>query len=144
MPRISWPPLVHAMQSDVSTAGADQDRGRTVEELERELAEAIEQQAATSEILRIISTSPTDLKPVLDAVAENAARICAADDAHICQREGEELQVVASHGTAPLTRRQLTISRQSVVGRAVHDRVPVHVEDLAKVVDTEFPNSRVP
>jgi GAF domain-containing protein len=130
------------MPSEVSTTGATQDLGRRVEELEREVAEAREQQAATSEILRVISTSPTDLKAVLGAIAENAARICAADDAHIWQREGKELQVAASYGMAPLTRRQLTISRQSVVGRAVQDHVPVHVEDLAKVVDTEFPDSR--
>jgi GAF domain-containing protein len=126
------------MPIEVSAVGRDQ----SVEELRRELAEAREQLTATSEILHVISTSPTDLKSVLDAVAENAARICAADDAHIWQREGEELQVAASYGMAPLTRRQLTISRQSVVGRAVHDQAPVHVEDLAKVVDTEFPDSR--
>jgi signal transduction histidine kinase len=130
-----------AMASEVSTAG-DQDLRHRVAELERELAEAHEQQAATSEILRVISASPTDLKSVLNAVAENAARICAADDVHIWQRDGEELQVAASYGMAPLTRRQLTISRKSVVGRAVHDQMPVHVEDLAKVVDTEFPDSQ--
>src|SRR5262245_8546912 len=111
------------MPIEVSAVGRDQ----SVEELRRELADAREQLTATSEILHVISTSPTDLKSVLTTVAENAARICAADDAHIWQREGEELQIAASYGMAPLTRRQLTVSRQSVVGRAVHDQAPVHV-----------------
>ena len=53
------------MQSDVSTAGADQDRGRTVEELERELAEAHRREAATAEVLRVIGSSPTDVQPCL-------------------------------------------------------------------------------
>ena len=64
----------------------------------RDLTEALEQQTATSEILRIISTSPTDLQPVLETVAENAARLCAADDGHIWQRDGDELHLVASWG----------------------------------------------
>ncbi|MEO6164868.1 MAG: hypothetical protein ABIP88_12110, partial [Candidatus Binatia bacterium] len=47
-----------------------------LESRERELAEATEQQAATSEILGVIATSPTDIQPVLNVIAENAARIC--------------------------------------------------------------------
>lgn len=56
---------------------------KQLEQRTRELAKALAQQAATSEILRIIASSPTHLKPVLDALAENAARFCGASDALI-------------------------------------------------------------
>ena len=71
------------MQSEVSTAGADRDRGRTVEELERELTEARDQQTATSEILRVISNSKNDLQAVFNAIAENAARLCNLQFCHV-------------------------------------------------------------
>ncbi len=71
-----------------------------------ETKEALEQQTATSEILRVIASSPTDLQPVMQAVAENAARVCGATDSMILRLEGEHLRVVARQGSL---RRTLTI-----------------------------------
>ena len=115
---------------------------RELETRNSELTEALDRETATSEILRVISSFPTDLRPVMNAVAENAARLCDAADAHIWQRDGDRLRVVASHGSLPLARRELTISRQSVVGRAAVDRQAIHVEDLAEISLEEFPDSR--
>ena len=66
--------------------------------LSRELKEAREQQAATSDVLRVISSSPTELQSVLDMVGENAARLCDANNAVIFRLEGDILRQVASYG----------------------------------------------
>src|ERR1051325_3852109 len=63
-----------------------------------ELQRLVEQQTATGEILRVIASSSTDIQRVLDVVAENAARLCDADDAQIVRVEGDSLRLVASHG----------------------------------------------
>src|SRR5262249_44479013 len=63
-----------------------------------ELKESLEQQTATSEILGVIASSPTELQPVLDAVAENAARVCSAEDATIRLVDGNLLRLRAHYG----------------------------------------------
>ncbi len=115
-----------------------------VEERTRDLTESLEQQTATSEILRVISSSPTDIQPVLDAVAESAARLCDAKDAVIHRVDGSVLRRVAHHGVIPAIERteEVPLSRASVPVRAVVDRQTVHVRDLAAVVDAEFPESK--
>ncbi len=69
----------------------------------QELKESLEQQTATSEILGVIASSPTDIQPVLDVVAENAARVCGANDAVIRLVEGNMLRSVAHHGSISLS-----------------------------------------
>jgi len=106
----------------------------------RELTDALEQQTATGDILRVISSSPSDLKPVMDAVAESAARLCEAD-AVICQRDGDFFVRVAKFGptpTRPFGERTL-LTRESAIGRAMIDGTTVEVPDLQTARD-EFPD----
>src|SRR5262249_37484457 len=114
---------------------------RLFKELEtrnRDLTETLEQQTATSEILRVISSSPTELQPVLDAVAQNSARLCEAFDAQIYRVEGDALRLCASFGSIP-TALSWPISREWVTGRSVADRRTIHVHDLAAEPESEYP-----
>jgi PAS domain S-box-containing protein len=138
-----------ATQVDLLQTFADQaviaiENVRLFQELEvrnRDLSESLEQQTATSEVLRVISASPTDVQPVLDAVAENAARLCEATDAQIFRVEGDFLQRVASFGSIPIHAGR-AISRGWVTGRAVVDRRTIHVHDLAAESEAEYPVGR--
>jgi GAF domain-containing protein len=105
----------------------------------RELAEALEQQTATSEILGVIAASPTNIEPVLRSLAESACRLCEAYDSVILLREHDQLRVRAHHGPIPMDFAEWPIGRGWVTGRAVVDREPVHVHDLQASVD-EFPD----
>ncbi len=110
-----------------------------VEDRTRELSESLEQQTATAEILRVISSSPTDIQPVLDAVAENGARLCEAVDALVVRIEGESLRLVAHYGQIPISGERFPVNRGWVTGRAVVDRQVIHVHDLAAEPEDEFP-----
>ena len=95
-------------------------------------------------ILGVIASSPTDIQPVLDAVAESAARLCDSHDAQIYRVEGDLERKVASYGPiSPVFAVGQTrpIRRGSTSGRAILDRKTIHVRDIAVEAETEFPES---
>src|SRR5262245_51708725 len=111
-----------------------------------EVKDSLERQTATAEILKVISSSPTDLPRVMATLAQSAASVCAASDALIYCIEGDRLRIVASYGsvgtTAAARTQGLALVRTTVTGRAFLDRKTVHVADLAASLETEFPDSR--
>src|SRR5262249_19910851 len=107
-----------------------------------ELKESLEQQTATSEILGVIASSPTDIQPVLNVVAENAARLCEANDALIYRESGERVYLAAKHGSIPVSQESMPISRGFVAGRAIIDGQTIHVHDVFAEIDTEYPDAK--
>jgi GAF domain-containing protein len=122
--------------SSSSASGQETEVAR----LTRELSEAQEQQTATAEVLKIISTSPAELQPVLEVVARSAARFCEADDVTIFELDGQYLRITAAHwGAVPQdVGARFPCVRGHVSGRAVLDRKSVHVTDLHAEAE-EFP-----
>jgi GAF domain-containing protein len=106
----------------------------------QELKDALEQQTATSQILGVIASSPTDIQPVLDVVAENAARLCEATDAQIRLVEGEGTRLVASFGTLARAPDFRPVSPRVPSGRAILTRKTLHIHDLQEA-KMEFPES---
>src|SRR5712691_11842122 len=109
--------------------------GAILQEKDRALTEALEQQTATAEILRVISSSPTDLEPVLDAVSENASRLCEASDAAILLLEGTQLRTAAHHGQVFAAALDRPVTRDGVAGRTVIDRETIHLADVLQAAD---------
>jgi class 3 adenylate cyclase len=102
-----------------------------------DLAEALEQQTATSQVLQVISTSPGDLEPVFTTMLENAVRICDASFGNIFRWDGKFLNHVAAHNTPvaflELRRRQrISLSPDEPVGRMLTNRSVVHIVDLSE------------
>src|SRR5262249_1832906 len=109
-----------------------------------ELKESLEQQTAMSEILGVIASSPTDIQPVLDVVAQNAARLCDASDAAIWRTDGDKYWLVPSHGSIPVPRSETSrpMTRSIPSGRAIFDKETVHVHDiLSPDSQAEFPEA---
>jgi signal transduction histidine kinase len=125
-------------------SGSSADRSAELEAARQDLREALEQQTATSDILRVIATSPADVEPVLDAIARSAARVCGASDAHVYRVDGNVLRQAAHFGPIPGLEQSesLPLSRGSVIGRSIVDREAVHIGDAASDLDpSEYPIS---
>jgi two-component system, NtrC family, sensor kinase len=100
----------------------------------RELRESLEQQTATSEVLQVISGSPGDLRPVFEAMLENAVRICDAKFGVIYRRDGDVLHLVATHNAPPAFaeyRRRNPAGPTSSTARILATKAVIHVADLA-------------
>ena len=108
-----------------------------------ETREALERQTAISDILRAISDSITDYKPILDVVVDRAARICNARDAHVFVIDGGQLRTAAYFGNVDGTPigTTLPLVRGSAPARAVIEREVIHLRDLAAIDESEYPIS---
>ena len=107
---------------------------KTVAVLTRELSEALEQQAATSEVLQVISSSPGELEPVFQAMLANATRLCEASYGAMWLSEGDGFRNAAFHGALPAGYMELwrsaRVSRTAPMGRVAQSRKPLQIADL--------------
>jgi two-component system, NtrC family, sensor kinase len=118
--------------------------GSRVNDLEKRLAEALERETAAAEILRVISSSPTDAQPVFDAIAESAVRLCEGLYANVSTFDGRMLRYVAFHNVSPAAIAMLREkfpsppTRGGSSGRAILDRAIVHIPDVSADPEYEF------
>ncbi len=104
----------------------------------RALTETLEQQTATGEILRVISSSPTDVQPVFDSIVASAVRLCDASFGGLLRFDGELLHVAAAHNVEPeglaFFHRLFPIrpTPDIAIGRAILERAVVHFEDVLR------------
>jgi two-component system, NtrC family, sensor kinase len=105
----------------------------------RDLEEALVYQTGSSNILKVIASSPTDVAPVLKAIVESACELCEAYDAAVFLKDGGDLLPSAHHGPILLTPEKSPIDRNWTAGRAFLDRKPVHVHDFLSAEGDDFP-----
>ena len=112
------------------------------EQRSRELTEALEQQTATSDVLRVISNSPTDIQPVLETIGERAEKLCDAEISVISIVDGELIRVASIHGMTEAgveaARRVFPTRRtdELVTARAIRTRSVCHVADV--LIDPQY------
>jgi signal transduction histidine kinase/putative methionine-R-sulfoxide reductase with GAF domain len=128
-----------------SPVGGKRNReGSGTGELQKRLTEALAQHAAIGEILRVMSDSPSDVQPVLDAVAERAAHLCEAPLARVILVDGDEFRARADYsldGTRHVGTVPVPLKRTSIIGRAVLDRATIHHDDVVPLLETEYPDA---
>ena len=102
----------------------------------RELSESLEQQTATSDVLRVISSSPTDIQPVLETIGERAEKLCNAEISGVAIVDGELIRLASIHGVTEAgveaARRAYPMRRtdETVIARAIRTRSVCHVADV--------------
>ena len=108
---------------------------KEIQERNAELREALEHQTATAEVLGIISRSPTDVQPVLDAIVESAARVCGIDDVVLRLREGNNMISRAHFGSMPIGRVEIGIDEPQY--RWIREHGTLHIPDVR--AQNDFP-----
>jgi GAF domain-containing protein len=121
----------------LETLGGSTQPAASYADVQRSLTEALARENATAEILGVIRTSPSDVQPVFEAIAQSAARLCGVPNVTIFLRDGDSLRLVAHHGPIPI-RSSLPVVRGTANGRAVLDARTVHVADM-QIETEEFP-----
>ena len=111
-----------------------------------ELREALEQQTATSEILQVISGSPTDLQPVFETILANAVRLCDAQNGAMFRYDGEVFRAVATNNISPALRAYVENTpirpgRESALRRVGLEKRPVHIPDMLADPECIVPES---
>ena len=104
------------------------------------MREALEHQTATAEVLGIISRSPTDVQPVLDAIVESAAKVCGIDDVVLRLREGDIMVARAHFGPIPMSAGRMTISIDEPQFRWMREHGTLHIPDVREQND-DFPRA---
>src|SRR5262249_16206804 len=112
---------------------------KEIQERNAELREALEHQTGTSGVLGIMSRSPTDVQPVLDAIVESAARVCGIDDAELRLREGNAMVSRAHVGPIPVPRSRVEISVDDPVFPWIREHGTLHIPDVR--AQNDFPSS---
>ena len=113
-----------------------------VKDRTRDLTEALAHQTGSSNVLRVIASSPTDIEPVLEAIVESARELCEANDAVVLLKDGDHLRFSAHSGPIPVTVEKWPIGRGWTAGLAFLDRKPVHVRDMLSEEGAAFPDAR--
>ncbi len=128
------------MRGAIKEARADLEQ--KVEVRTRDLTEALEQQTAISDVLKVMSRSTSDLQPVLETLIENATKLCRADHGLIFRSDGKAFRLAAVYGSAPpewlefVEKNPVSPGRGTIVGRVALEKQIIHVPDV--LVDPEY------